>query len=179
MDSYGVAPERLSNDDLERHRAEAYATREWALRRGTEEQFQRHTVRMLELEQEYLRRQLRRQAHEWRVVTEQATRLGDALRGLVTQLEAHLDAHHAQVTPALPAPPPAAMSAAVEAIIATGSWAPDTRTDRSWAPDTHPGRLEAAPEHWTAEERRAPAHRATHASNWRGRWGGSHHQASA
>jgi hypothetical protein len=168
MDSYDVPPERLSNDDLERQRTEAYTTREWAMRRGTDEQFQRHTMRMLELEQEYLRRQLRRQACEWRAVTEEATRLGNALRGLVMQLEAHLDAQPAQETATLPAPPPAAMSAAVEAIIATGSW----------ASDTHPDQLEAASEHRMTEDKRAPAHRATPASIdraaeiWRGWFGG-------
>jgi hypothetical protein len=164
MDSYGVPAEQLSDDDLERQRGEAHGTREWALRRGSDEEFQRHTARMLELEQEYLRRQLRRQACEWRVVAEEATRLGNAVRGLVMQMEDRLDAHHAEATAALPPPPPppAVVSATVDAIIATGSW----------APDTHPDRLETAPEDWTAGERRAPAHRATPASNWRGWWGG-------
>ena len=149
---------------------EAHGTRDWALRRGSDEQFQRHTARMLELEQEYLRRRLRRQAYEWRAVSEEATRLADALRGLVEQLEDWLDAQPMQGSAALPVPPPAAVSAAIEAIIATGSWSPDAHLDQ----------LEGAPEAWMAEEKRAPAHRVTPATIdraveiWRGWFGGAH-----
>ena len=175
MESYGVPPEALTDDDLERQRAEAYATREWALHRGTDEQFQRHATRLLELEQEHLRRQLRRQVQEWRAVSEEATRLSNALRGLVTQLEDRLDAQPVQVAAAMPTPPLEAVSAALEAIIATGSWAPQSHLE-----------LEVPPEHGLAEEKRGPADRATPASidraggspNWGG-WFGVRHQASA
>jgi hypothetical protein len=68
------------------------------LRRGTDEQFQRHSLRMLELEHEFLRRELRRQALDWRAVVDEATRLGNALRGLIVQMEARLDEYSVKAT---------------------------------------------------------------------------------
>jgi hypothetical protein len=124
MDSLGVPATRLSDEELERQRADAQATRDWASRRGSDEEFQRHSLRTLELEQEYLRRRLRQQTLGWKAVLEEATRLGNGLRALIVELEARLDeeADHGSRTPA---PPPAAVAAAVASIVATGSWSPD------------------------------------------------------
>ncbi|MDQ1750535.1 MAG: hypothetical protein QOE71_1591 [Pseudonocardiales bacterium] len=55
-DEYGVLATQLTNDELERQGVQAHATRHWAFLHGTAEQFRTHTQRMLELEQEYLRR---------------------------------------------------------------------------------------------------------------------------
>jgi hypothetical protein len=176
MDSYGVPAEQLSDDDLKRQRDEAHGTREWALRRGSDEQFQRHTARMLELEQEYLRRQLKQQALHCTALLDEATRVSNTLSGLALQLEDQLDEPPAQEAPALPAPP-AAASPAMEAIGATGSW----------AFDSHPDRLEAAPDHGMAKEEPDLAHRAAPTSTdsaadtpkWRGWWVGPRHQTPA
>ena len=124
MDSLGVPATRLSDEELERQRGNARATRDWASRRGSDEEFQRHSLRVLELEQEYLRRQVRQQALGWKAVLEEAARLGNCLRALIVELEARLDedaAHRSRT----PAPPPGAVAAAVASIVATGSWSPD------------------------------------------------------
>ncbi len=55
-DEHGVAARELSDDDLERQGVQAHATRHWVFLHGTADQFRTHTQRMLELEQEYLRR---------------------------------------------------------------------------------------------------------------------------
>lgn len=60
MDSRGVPADQLSDDDLERQGRQAHATRQWVFLHGTAEQFKNHTERMLELEQEYLRRHPKR-----------------------------------------------------------------------------------------------------------------------
>lgn len=52
----GVPARELSDVELERQGTRAHATRNWVFLHGTTEQFNRHTERMLELEQEYLRR---------------------------------------------------------------------------------------------------------------------------
>lgn len=46
----------LSDEELERQGKQAHDTRNWVFLHGTATQFERHTTRMLELEQEYLRR---------------------------------------------------------------------------------------------------------------------------
>lgn len=46
----------LSDAELARQGTHTHATRNWVFLHGTAEQFRRHTERMLELEQEYLRR---------------------------------------------------------------------------------------------------------------------------
>ena len=46
----------LSDEELERQGVQAHATRHWVFLHGTAEQFRTHTRRMLELEEEYLRR---------------------------------------------------------------------------------------------------------------------------
>jgi hypothetical protein len=56
----GLPATELSDDELERQGAHAHATRNWVFLHGTAEQFRTHTERMLELEQEYLRRHPKR-----------------------------------------------------------------------------------------------------------------------
>ena len=52
----GVPAGELSDAELARQGTQAHATRNWVFLHGTAEQFRNHTDRMLELEQEYLRR---------------------------------------------------------------------------------------------------------------------------
>lgn len=56
MDHQGVPAAELTDAELARQGTQAHATRNWVFLHGTAEQFRRHTERMLELEQEYLRR---------------------------------------------------------------------------------------------------------------------------
>lgn len=56
MVEQGVRAAELTDDELAHQGTQAHATRNWVFLHGTAEQFQRHTERMLELEQEYLRR---------------------------------------------------------------------------------------------------------------------------
>lgn len=55
-DRPGVPARELSDEELERQGVHAHAMRHWVFLHGTAEQFQTHTERMLDLEQEYLRR---------------------------------------------------------------------------------------------------------------------------
>jgi hypothetical protein len=55
-DRPGVPAGELTDEELERQGVQAHATRHWVFLHGTAEQFRTHTERMLELEQEYLRR---------------------------------------------------------------------------------------------------------------------------
>lgn len=55
-DRPGVPATELSDEELERQGVHAHAMRHWVFLHGTAEQFRTHTERMLELEQEYLRR---------------------------------------------------------------------------------------------------------------------------
>lgn len=52
----GVPARDLTDEELERQGVHAHAMRHWVFLHGTAEQFRTHTERMLELEQEYLRR---------------------------------------------------------------------------------------------------------------------------
>ncbi|MGQ0623670.1 MAG: DUF6158 family protein [Sporichthyaceae bacterium] len=56
----GVPATDLDDADLAQQGNQAHATRNWVFLHGTAEQFRRHTERMLELEQEYLRRHPKR-----------------------------------------------------------------------------------------------------------------------
>ncbi|ODU07692.1 MAG: hypothetical protein ABS81_00965 [Pseudonocardia sp. SCN 72-86] len=56
----GVPVSELSDAELERQGTRAHASRNWVFLHGTADQFGRHTERMLELEQEYLRRHPKR-----------------------------------------------------------------------------------------------------------------------
>ncbi|WP_448623901.1 DUF6158 family protein [Geodermatophilus sp. URMC 64] len=83
----------LSDEELEQQGTHAHATRNWVFLHGTAEQYQRHTERMLELEQEYLRRYPKRTwqgSGEAGGVVDEATRLRLALRGLQRQIDAIL-----------------------------------------------------------------------------------------
>ena len=55
-DRPGVPARELSDEELERQGVHAHAMRHWVFLHGTADQFRTHTERMLELEQEYLRR---------------------------------------------------------------------------------------------------------------------------
>jgi hypothetical protein len=123
MDPQGRPARELSDEELERQGTHAHATRNWVFLHGTAEQFARHTERMLELEQEYLRRHPKR---TWQgagatadAEVDEATMLRSALRGIVRQVEALLeDVPH-------PAAPPVASedpSAALLARVAAAPW---------------------------------------------------------
>jgi hypothetical protein len=89
----GRPAHELSDAELEEQGTHAHATRNWVFLHGTAEQYSRHTERMLELEQEYLRRHPKR---TWQgtgddpQVVDEATRLRLALRGLQRQIDALL-----------------------------------------------------------------------------------------
>lgn len=89
----GRPARELTDGELEQQGTHAHATRNWVFLHGTAEQFQRHTERMLELEQEYLRRHPKRTwqgAGDDPQEVDEATRLRLALRGLQRQIEALL-----------------------------------------------------------------------------------------
>ncbi len=96
MESHGMPAQELSDEELERLGTYTHATRTWVLLHGTAEQFRHHTERMLELEQEYIRRHPKR---TWQGVgddalgsagLDEASQLRLALNGVVRQLEALL-----------------------------------------------------------------------------------------
>lgn len=60
MHERGVPPSDLPDEELERQGTQAHLTRNRVFLHGTAEQFRYHTERMLELEQEYLRRHPKR-----------------------------------------------------------------------------------------------------------------------
>ena len=148
MEYYGVPAVQLSDEELRRECAQAEATREWAFHNATDEQFQRYGIRMLELEQEYLRRQLKRQALGWRVVVDEVSRVGSTVRGLVAQMETRVDGYFVQAATALQAPAP------MPALTAERSVGPDPRDYQvrtAPAPGTDDGRGR------TANDSRGPA----------------------
>lgn len=55
-ESYGRPVSELSDEELEQQGKNAHDTRNWVFLNGTARQFATHTARMLDLEQEYLRR---------------------------------------------------------------------------------------------------------------------------
>ena len=86
----GRPARELTDEELEQQGTHAHATRNWVFLHGTAEQFERHTERMLELEQEYLRRHPKRTwqgAGDAPEQVDEATRLRLALRGLQRQIE--------------------------------------------------------------------------------------------
>jgi hypothetical protein len=89
--SPGRPARELTDEELEQQGKNAHDTRNWVFLHGTAEQFATHTARMLELEQEYLRRHPKR---TWQgsggAATDdaQAAVLRKALRGILVQLEA-------------------------------------------------------------------------------------------
>lgn len=92
--NYGRPVRELSDDELEQQGKHAHDTRNWVFLNGTAEQFATHTSRMLELEQEYLRRHPKRtwQGSGGAVdVKSDVDVLRKALHGIVVQLEALLE----------------------------------------------------------------------------------------
>ncbi len=93
-ETYGRPARELSDEELEQQGKQAHDTRNWVFLHGTAAQFATHTARMLELEQEYLRRHPKR---TWQGsggasdVGSDVDVLRAALRGIVTQLEALLE----------------------------------------------------------------------------------------
>lgn len=89
----GRPARELTDAELEEQGTLAHATRNWVFLHGTAEQYSRHTERMIELEQEYLRRHPKR---TWQgtgddpQVVDEATRLRLALRSLQRQIDAIL-----------------------------------------------------------------------------------------
>jgi hypothetical protein len=88
----------LSDDELETQGKQLHDSRNWAFLHGTAAQFETHTQRMLELEQEYLRRHPKRtwQGTEADAPTEQVDdpvgellRRVDAAGGRMNKLELH------------------------------------------------------------------------------------------
>ena len=89
MEPTGVPARELSDDELERQGAQAHATRNWVFLHGTAEQFRHHTERMLELEQEYLRRHPKR---TWQGVAAEAGTAAAPSAGAVEDLLRAVDA---------------------------------------------------------------------------------------
>ena len=92
----GLPAHELSDEELERQGLHAHATRNWVFLHGTVEQFRTHTARMLELEQEYLRRHPKRtwqgsggatDVGEPLTELDRITRIHNALRRFVTEME--------------------------------------------------------------------------------------------
>jgi hypothetical protein len=93
-DLRGRPARELSDAELEQQGKQAHETRNWVFLHGTAAQFATHSARMLELEQEYLRRYPKR---TWQGSGGAPDDRSDvdimrtALRGIITQLEALLD----------------------------------------------------------------------------------------
>lgn len=79
----GRPARELSDEELEHQGTQAHATRNWAFLHGTAAQFANHTARMMELEQEYLRRYPHR---TWQGSGGAPTEPGDALDALKAAL---------------------------------------------------------------------------------------------
>lgn len=103
----GRPASELSDEELEQQGTQAHATRNWVFLHGSAEQFARHTTRMLELEQEYLRRYPKRtwQGSGGAPVDPQATAEAwrETVRGIIKHLEALVE---------LPDAPPASTGTA-------------------------------------------------------------------
>jgi hypothetical protein len=93
-ETQGRPARELSDEELERQGTRAHETRNWVFLHGTAEQFATHTSRMLELEQEFLRRYPKRTWQGSGGAPDEKSEvdvLRTALRGVITQLEALLD----------------------------------------------------------------------------------------
>lgn len=93
-ETQGRSARELSDEELEQQGKHAHETRNWVFLHGTAEQFATHTSRMLELEQEYLRRYPKRTWQGSGGAPDQKSDIAvlkQALRGIVTQLEALLE----------------------------------------------------------------------------------------
>ncbi len=83
MSGQGRPARELSDAELEHQGTQAHATRNWVFLHGTAAQFANHTARMMELEQEYLRRYPQR---TWQGSGGAPSEPGDALEELKTAL---------------------------------------------------------------------------------------------
>ena len=93
-DGIGRPATELSDEELEQQGKHAHDTRNWVFLHGTAEQFATHTGRMLELEQEYLRRHPKRTWQGSGGAPEPDSDvkvLRSALRGIIAQLEGLLE----------------------------------------------------------------------------------------
>jgi hypothetical protein len=126
MTEHGVPASELSDEDLAAQGTQAHATRNWVFLHGTAEQFAHHTERMLELEQEYLRRFPKR---TWQgtggvevVVVDPAQATDALLRRFVDAPDGRmhkLEAHHAAREVGLPRAAVAELFKAHPALLAT------------------------------------------------------------
>ena len=93
-DPVGRPVGELTDEELEQQGKNAHDTRNWVFLNGTAEQFATHTSRMLELEQEYLRRHPKRTWQGSGGAPDEKSDvdvLRTALRGILAQLEALLE----------------------------------------------------------------------------------------
>jgi hypothetical protein len=130
----GVPASELSDEELERQGTHAHATRNTVFLYGSAEQFRHHTERMLELEQEYLRRHPKRTWQGTHVTddgssfpwseAERWARLRRAFRTFAEQMDTML----AEVAEA--APPPEDPVGRPEEFLARFAAAPDGRLHR-------------------------------------------------
>lgn len=103
----GRPARELGDGELEQQGTQAHGTRNWVFLHGTAEQFATHTARMLELEQEYLRRHPKRTWQGSGGAPDQKSDIDvmrTALRGVVAQLEALLDREPLDDQSSSPAP---------------------------------------------------------------------------
>jgi hypothetical protein len=102
-DRQGIPARELSDEELERQGVHAHAMRHWVFLHGTAEQFRTHTERMLELEQEYLRRHPQR---TWQgsgggaVAPSRDDRIRDLVQTFSRAITALLDEEPTAVAPA-------------------------------------------------------------------------------
>jgi len=112
-DTLGRPVGELSDEELEQQGKNAHDTRNWVFLNGTAEQFATHTMRMLALEQEYLRRHPKR---TWQgsggapdrepgpvpddPVVALLARVADAPEGRMHKLEVHQAAREVGLDPA-------------------------------------------------------------------------------
>ena len=121
--SEGKGVRELSDEALEQQGTHAHATRNWVFLHGTADQFQHHTERMLELEQEYLRRHPKRTwqgSGDTPREVDEATRLRLALRGLSRQIGALLAEESGSAPESSAAATPAQVSALLRRLQAAG-----------------------------------------------------------
>ncbi|MDN5933213.1 MAG: DUF6158 family protein [Pseudonocardia sp.] len=127
----GLPARELSDAELERQGTRAHATRNWVFLHGTADQFRHHTERMLELEQEYLRRHPKRtwqgaaDATSGPSAVTRVEQMRQILRSFQTQMDGLLAELAAAEQPAAPADGP--VVAAEVRLLATFADAPDGR----------------------------------------------------
>ncbi len=125
-DERGVPARELTDAELERQGVRAHATRHWVFLHGTAEQFRTHTQRMLELEQEYLRRhpqrtwQGRSQDEPAAAALARDARIRDLVHTLAAEVLSLLDDRAAETATAVPADTATAQAQVLAAFAAAG-----------------------------------------------------------